>query len=99
MPNVIAASSPSSITFKIRDCVKKNNTAKSTKQANSGNLFQLAEARLPIDQKVTDLIPSALLAKKTIKLEKAPSNALTMDPDNTSFTEVIRPPILDKIKT
>ena len=65
----------------------------------NGSFAQLAEARLPIDQKVTVFIPSALLAKKTIKLEIEPKIELITVPDNTSLIEVIRPPILERSST
>jgi len=62
-------------------------------------LSQLADAKLPIDQNVTVLMPSALLAKKMIRLENELHNAPITTPDKTNFTEVALPPMLDKIST
>ena len=99
IPRVTAASSPSNIVFKTRNWKEKNKLMTIVTIASKGNFPQLAEARLPIDQKVTVFIPSALFAKKIIKLEIELNIELMTVPERTNLIDVILPPILERIST
>ena len=78
----------------MRLCVQKNKIDIITIGAIIKILSHLAPDKLPINQKAIDCIPSLLLAKYTIKLEKALHTALNAIPANNNFIELAFPPRL-----
>ena len=95
-----AASSPSSIRFKVRYWVQKK-SAPSTATASIQRLVsQLAAARLPMVQRTTaSSAPLLVLMTYRKKFETAAQMAERAVPARISFTEVALPPMLARAIT
>ena len=99
MPSVIAVSSPYSIKFKVRYCVRKNIKPASTTDKTIKFVVQLAPLKLPNSQWFTVTTLSLSFVIYTIKFAIALHTALNAIPDSNNFAVLALEPIFARVST